>query len=199
VTPTRGLPLIQSIPMIDLKQLTSRKQFGQLMSGIAPNGVGAEIGVAFGENAKDILDGWPNGRLYLIDPYKIWPAEQYVDGSSKIDFKAAFEGAMNDLAGHLPRVCWQRMTSDEALAWHPAESLDCVYLDGNHHNPQIHRDIYEWWKVVRRGGILGGHDYYNMNTDYFRCDVKSEVDGFCEAMGLTLHTTECTSWWIAKP
>ena len=41
------------------------------------------------------------------------------------------------------------------------ESLDFVYIDGNHGLKNVVHDIVEWSQKVRKGGIVSGHDYRN--------------------------------------
>src|SRR3989344_6048454 len=38
-------------------------------------------------------------------------------------------------------------------------SLDFVYIDANHSEPYITQDITEWYKKLKVGGIISGHDY----------------------------------------
>ena len=38
-------------------------------------------------------------------------------------------------------------------------SLDFVYIDGNHTLPFIAMDIFGWEQKIRKGGIISGHDY----------------------------------------
>lgn len=47
----------------------------------------------------------------------------------------------------------------------PANSLDFVYIDANHRSPWIDEDIQIWSKKVRSGGIVGGHDYYEIHNN----------------------------------
>lgn len=39
------------------------------------------------------------------------------------------------------------------------ESLDFVYIDGNHSNDSVKDDIICWMPKVKKNGILSGHDY----------------------------------------
>ena len=48
----------------------------------------------------------------------------------------------------------------EAVEGFVDESLDFVYIDGNHEFRYIAEDIYEWTKKVKKGGIVSGHDYF---------------------------------------
>ena len=42
-----------------------------------------------------------------------------------------------------------------------SDNLDFVYIDANHDYKFITEDMRNFWKKVRIGGIMGGHDYYN--------------------------------------
>ena len=53
-----------------------------------------------------------------------------------------------------------REFSLNAIAQISDNSLDFVYIDGNHELPYVINDIIEWSKKVRKGGIVSGHDYY---------------------------------------
>jgi len=54
--------------------------------------------------------------------------------------------------------------SMEAVKDIPNESLDFVYIDGNHRYGFVKEDLWEWGKKVRVGGILSGHDYYEFRS-----------------------------------
>jgi DNA repair exonuclease SbcCD nuclease subunit len=51
------------------------------------------------------------------------------------------------------------MTSMEALPLIQDQSLDFVYIDGNHEFPYVAMDVAFWSKKVRSGGIVSGHDF----------------------------------------
>ncbi|GAF81585.1 unnamed protein product, partial [marine sediment metagenome] len=50
-------------------------------------------------------------------------------------------------------------SSSDAVGTFYDESLDFVYIDGNHMYDYVKSDITEWSKKVRPGGIVAGHDY----------------------------------------
>jgi len=77
--------------------------------------------------------------------------------------------------------------------------LDFAYIDGNHSLKSVTADLGAWWPKVKSGGIICGHDYYDRNTDYHNCGVKTAVDEFALSNGLPIKVTDCTSWWINKP
>ena len=58
-----------------------------------------------------------------------------------------------------------RMTSLEACVKFRDDSLDFVYIDGDHGFEMCYQDIVAWWYKVRKGGILAGHDFLCPNED----------------------------------
>lgn len=51
-----------------------------------------------------------------------------------------------------------RLDSIEAHKLFPDESLDFVWVDGNHTYPYVLKDIRNWWKKLKVGGWMGGDD-----------------------------------------
>jgi hypothetical protein len=52
-----------------------------------------------------------------------------------------------------------QMSSLKAATLYEDNSLDCVFLDANHLYENLKKDIAAWLPKVKKGGILGGHDY----------------------------------------
>jgi hypothetical protein len=44
------------------------------------------------------------------------------------------------------------------------ESLDFVYIDGDHSFDAVMLDLILWSRKVRKGGFVGGHDYYRFRN-----------------------------------
>ena len=94
--------------------------------------------------------------------------------------------------------------SVEQAAVVPDESLDFVYLDaGVHSRETTLRDITAWWPKVRRGGMLGGHDWELKHlhaADIFQGVEQAAREFFRpdpEAFGVMLF--QDTSWVVRKP
>jgi len=64
-----------------------------------------------------------------------------------------------------------RLTSGEAAATYKDNSLDFVFIDANHVYEAVIDDLSAWFKKVKIGGFIGGHDYKDE-------DVKKAVDQF---------------------
>jgi hypothetical protein len=67
-----------------------------------------------------------------------------------------------------------------ALKLFPDNSLDFVYIDGNHDFLNIIQDIDGWKKKVRPGGILSGHDYANFSFKKHN-HVKRALDAYARS------------------
>jgi SAM-dependent methyltransferase len=180
--------------------IKNRDELGHLLNSMDLKGLGAEIGVAYGLNTKNILDHWRGSGMFLIDPYDRESCGEYIDHSSQIDFDKCLLYCRNLLNSHIFRTIHLRTTSDEAYTILKSFQLDFVYIDGNHHNPQVTRDIENYWNVVKPGGILCGHDYYDLDSPGYKCDVKSSVDAFLNKIQYKhfFVTESCSSWYILK-
>ena len=163
--------------------------------------VGAEIGVYKGEFSERLCRA--GLKIYGVDPYITY--KNYRKHPKEIDYEEMYliaDNLLNTWGGKLIRK-----TSMEALADIPDESLDFVYIDGNHSFPYIAQDIYEWSRKVRKGGVVSGHDYFNdsHNPYWIRaCHVKHAVDACAKIFNTKLRvigqgTDKCPSWlWIKE-
>ena len=121
--------------------------------------VGAEIGTYKGEFAEKF--GKVGLKLYCIDPWRIYKDYGNPRGQARLDFQ--FEHTQRVLAPY-PNCEIIRKTSMEAIEDFEDESLDFVYIDGNHEFRYIAEDLVEWTKKVKKGGIVSGHDYFFTKT-----------------------------------
>jgi len=160
--------------------------------------IGAEIGVYRGDNAKSIMKTLPIKKLYLIDPYEEYEGftnELINLDVSQLDLRRAREIAGKRLSKYGNKIVFVQKKSSDALENIP-DNLDFVYLDGNHFYKYIKEDMENYYKKVRDGGILAGHDIQN---------------GFCkEKRGITLAFVDFVKeknlkpfiqipdWWVIK-
>lgn len=140
--------------------------------------VGAEIGVYHGEFTKKFCEG--GLAMYAIDPWMAYlGAGRTENVQEKQDIN--FEEAKKNLSTY-PNCKMIRKISMEALNDFKNESLDFVYIDGDHKFRFIAEDISEWEKKVRHGGVISGHDYFNTNPRATNviCHVGAIVDAFAK-------------------
>lgn len=117
---------------------------------------GAEIGVLWGRYSKQLCDHNPNLKLYCIDPWL--EHSDYHDAHCPQDRMESLYEQTKELLKDSNCVIIRKKSMD-ALADFEDESLDFVYIDGNHQFTSEANDIHEWSKKVRKGGIIAGHDY----------------------------------------
>lgn len=140
---------------------------------------GAEIGVWAGEYSEELCQGNPNLHLLCVDPWTSYPqyAEQrrYEKVFGQRGYTRAYNAAVTRLA---PYNCELRKGfSVDVAATIPDQSLDFVYIDGNHCFEYVVADLAAWTPKVRDGGIIAGHDYKNWGG----IQVKPAVHGWTEA------------------
>ncbi len=106
---------------------------------------GAEIGVARGTFMRHMFDHIPGLRMIGVDPWE------------------RLGGSEEAIADHKLRgLTWEKMKmkSEEAAPMISDESLDFVYIDGDHSFDAVMLDLILWSRKVRPGGLVWGHDYY---------------------------------------
>ncbi|MEK9200488.1 MAG: class I SAM-dependent methyltransferase [Patescibacteria group bacterium] len=121
--------------------------------------LGAEIGVERGLYSETLLKANPSLYLYSIDP---WVASAYAPGIHGIETaQAGYDARYEETKARLsPYRCEiMRQGSLTAARYFPDESLDFVYIDGNHDFVNVAQDLHTWSKKIRSGGIIAGHDY----------------------------------------
>jgi hypothetical protein len=128
----------------------------------------AEIGIGYGTHAKYILKTTNVEELILVDPTKYYPNDGFaIDIMNQTpevpgnNFNELYLLINNYLSPYKDRYIWHRteslnVTNDQV----PDESLDCVFVDGDHSYEAVVNDLSFWWKKIRSGGQLLGDDYW---------------------------------------
>lgn len=166
--------------------------------------VGAEIGTSKGRFAKWLFAKINGLKLYCVDPWAVY--DEYIelhDKDRQGEFDGYFEETKQRLAGQ--NVEFIRKYSMDAVKDFKDNSLDFVFIDGNHTFEYVINDIAEWSKKVRPGGIISGHDYWtsarrrrlyvpNLNQEerIKLCQVK-------EAVNAWTASNHIKPWFITTP
>ena len=150
--------------------------------------VGVEIGVAGGVNANNILETLRIKKLYLVDPYL--PYLQ--DGSLRTSYRDAFPIAKERLSKFGDKIQFILRKSSEAIDDVP-DNLDFVYIDGNHTYEFVKSDIELYYPKLRKGGVIGGHDFSAMFLGVCRAVLE-----FAEKNNVAVYG-KLVDWWIVKP
>lgn len=145
---------------------------------------GAEIGTDQGEYAQVLLETIPHLSLFCIDPWmaKAYEPNQQPESGEKQDFfDKRYEETKERLKPYSALIL--RKTSMEAVKDFGDESLDFVYIDGNHDFLNVAQDMHYWLKKVKKGGILAGHDYVRYPSRKFN-HVQKVVNAYTTAYHL---------------
>jgi hypothetical protein len=138
---------------------------------------GAEIGVQEGRYSEILLQNIPNLSLLLVDPWEEYQRPG-MSGPSAEKQERIYESARRRVDGLA--VKFLRMMSLEAAQEIPDNSLDFVYIDGNHTFDYVMQDLIAWSSKVKDGGIVAGHDYYHFRSG----GVVYAVNAFTAAHGI---------------
>ncbi len=144
---------------------------------------GAEIGVLAGTYAEILHQSIPNLFLYAIDPWVC--SDDYHDYRRWKIINQAYEEAVKKLSPYHNKII--RMTSMDAVKDFADESLDFVYIDGNHKYDFVKQDLEAWTPKVKKSGVVAGHDYYVSTRNR---GVIEAVDEYIKEHGYELRLTE---------
>lgn len=160
-----------------------------------------EVGVDRGEFALAFLDRWMGSDWWGIDPYL--PYGRAATGGMPHDREADFLTAVHRLAPHGGRAKLMRMGSLEASRLFAPESLDFVYVDGDHEYASVVADLAAWWPRLSERGILAGHDWTDQDAHE---GVRRAVTEFAAEVGRDVYLTlvegynpeTCPSWYLYR-
>lgn len=169
--------------------------------------IGVEVGVASGQYSKVLNDCNPQMKLYGIDPWASY--KEYKDYVKKETFDYLETEAMKRLSDR-PNYEFIKDFSMNAIKRFEDNSIDFVYIDANHEDPYITQDIEGWFKKVRSGGIVSGHDF--TKPKHASYNVISAVMNFVKNNNISplfiwglngkangLKRDSARSWMIIKP
>ena len=181
--------------------------------------VGVEIGVSAGLYSKWLLQKINGLQLYCVDPWEAY--EEYVeqhDEQGQDNLNDIYDKALKRLEPFGDRVKFIRKYSMDAVNDFEDNSLDFVFIDGNHSFEYVVEDIARWNQKVKSGGIISGHDYWRsydqkvgvrwVSNDLTEkekiklCQVKDAVIGWTNANRIRpwyiTKGDSCPSWFWVK-
>jgi hypothetical protein len=139
----------------------------QISSYAKASGICVEVGTWQGGFTDKILSKPDVKKVYCVDPYKHFTNNEYPDGINELtqtDFDVLFNKVQNNLTTKFgSKVQFVRKLSVEASKQFDNESLDFVYIDGNHDYKYVLEDLKAWYPKIKTGGYLCGDDVYSTN------------------------------------
>ena len=163
----------------------------------------AEVGVWKGEFAANILKSCPCVREYLmIDSWRHLPGWNKPFNISDNDFKVVFDTALASTSFASDRRRILRGTTLEMQKEIEPDSLDFIYIDGDHSLRGIVIDALVMWEKLKVGGMLAGDDFtaepWQHGPAYEPTLVNPFMHYFAEAMGCTLHLPGLNQFFLIK-
>ena len=184
--------------------MASNKRWDALAEWL-PHGcniTGAEVGVDAGKMSDRLLGMVPYMILYLVDRWRAYSDEERARAheTSELPFKddKYFRAAKRKVEGiarkHNGRGVLIESDSVAAAQLFEDGSLDFVFIDGDHRYESVYRDLVAWLPKVRRGGVIGGHDY-TLKPDPKKDGVRQAVQ---EVIGY-VPTGANSTWFYRIP
>mmetsp|Transcript_112434 Transcript_112434/g.223408 ORF Transcript_112434/g.223408 Transcript_112434/m.223408 type:complete len:395 (+) Transcript_112434:90-1274(+) len=195
-----------SDPGANPPMLRRRDDFGRFLEARQPRGIGIVLGVGRGDFAISLLQGWPSVQgIFLIDPYiHMWKGYDDPANLDDREHQMVYEALRNRLTAFEGKYVLQRDFSHSFAETYrmggQAPGLPTfIYVDANHAEKAVSRDLETWWPLVAPGGILAGSTY--MDDDAGRIRVQSVVDKFASKNRVNVfltHDDSPPSWFIVK-
>lgn len=170
--------------------MNSRRAEAILSLVIGNELVGVEIGVQRGLLSEEIAKSPRVKKLYGIDPwerqvrisyYRRWTDAQLAGLVKSVQERMRIFGDKWELL---------KMYSIQAAEVLP-DSLDFVYLDGDHSYENVKAEIVLYERKIRKGGLLCGHDYFGKSNE-----VQLAVEDYRNSRDLQIWEEMNMWWWI---
>lgn len=137
---------------------------------------GVEIGTLEGEYAEMLLDNNPNLHLYCVDPYVAYKG--YYEYRTQARMDEFMANGQKRLEGKNYTLI--RKFSGQAVEDFDDNSLDFIFIDGNHGYQHVVNDISNWSPKIKSGGIISGHDYIKRKDPKWGMGVVQAVNGYTD-------------------
>lgn len=137
------------------------------------SGIFVEVGTWTGNFSRKLLERTNCKILYCVDPYKHFEDDTYPDAINNIsqsDFDNVFEKTKKSLECFGSRVEFIRSCSVDAVKLFEDESVDYIYIDGNHDYKFVEEDIRLWYPKLKKGGYFCGDDVYCRDLSQYDSD-----------------------------
>jgi len=153
--------------------------------------VGVEIGVCLGVTTESFLNNIPNiEKIYAVDNYPT-----FVDWNGG-DMNAERQALMKQYAktlltpfGDRVKFCYE--SSTEFAKTLKEESLDFVFIDGDHSEEASYADFCNYYPLVKKYGIFAGHDIV-------LSDVEKSLKRFLGENFSKVITVSNNAWYMIK-
>lgn len=149
--------------------------------------IGIEIGCYAGDSTELFINSGLFKTFYCIDPWK--NGYDFRDQATKSTEQAepVFDAKFKD--NKIIRKI--KSKSQDAITNFQNDSIDFIYIDGNHQYQAVKKDIELYYPKIKINGIISGHDYtpswngvYRAVNEFFK--NKYSIITFCDASWMVI-------------
>ena len=150
-------PLLRPLYVFIDSLLPQSRDF--ILRKLPKGAVCAEIGTYRGDYAVRIISIVKPKKMYCIDPWREIPnsKEKYLQVYQDQRYELVQTRLKKSIEVGITHII--RETSDNAVSQIADNSLDFVYIDGDHSYNQVSKDLSNYWIKLKSKGILSGDDY----------------------------------------
>ena len=148
-----------------------------------------------------------DGVVYAVDWFKGTPHTSLTNLAEATPILPIFTQNMAEL-GLSGNIKVKVMLSEEAVAEFPDNSLDFIFIDGDHRYAEVKKDLIMWYPKLKPGGVFCGHDCECRPSDiHWEIDEHLEEDWYNDVhpgvvKAVHEHFPECNIetdiWWVIK-
>jgi len=128
---------------------------------VPEDGVIVELGSWLGRSTAAIIMGAKTRNIFSVDTWQGCGLE-LLSAKDRAYVLESFRYNMMTFTGFVPTI--YNRTTDEASRNFTRKSIDLLFLDGDHLQPQVYRDLVTWLPKMKDNGIFAGHDWSNPNV-----------------------------------
>jgi hypothetical protein len=155
--------------------------------------LGLEIGVCRGENIIKIIESCKKIKtIDGVDPYK--PYHDPNGGLGEVEIKKMFEVCEKNLKEYgQNKINLHVMTSIEFSHKVPNQHYDYIFIDGDHSQEEVYKDMVSWYPKLKTNGIFSGHDIHLQ-------EVQKALRNFMIENNIkkNVYTCQHSVWWFKK-
>lgn len=116
------------------------------------NSTGAELGSAYGESMAMFMKSGRVRRMLCVDTWEGDKAERERHFDARAKQWGERVGKAKATTARVGHGLWRPDRDDD-------DWFDWVYVDAMHDEKSVIADIRIWWRLIRVGGFMGGHDF----------------------------------------
>ena len=147
--------------------------------------VAVEVGVLEGEYSEVLCVASPQMHVFSVDPWLYYPVHNHF--RRQHHHNRAYKAAVERLSKYPNNTIIKKASVDAAKDFQD-ESIDFVFIDGDHSFLGITQDLAAWIPKVKVGGIVAGHDFSDSPRGWYG-SVETVVRAW-------MYSYQITPWFV---